>query len=115
MRRYIYYREPTITADGRFVLFSTSFTTISTQAPDFKNALYLLDLVTGEIETLYQEEHDNPWEIWNFASDISDDRKLVVFQYAVDKQVITDPNSCSRQTDPLSCIDVFLFNREKNT
>jgi RNA polymerase sigma factor (sigma-70 family) len=114
-RRYIYYREPTIKADGRFMIFSTSFTTITDQGPDFANDLYLLDQQTGEMVILNQEGIEYPMDIWDFTPSVSGDGSKVVFQDVMGKASSDDPTSCIEHTDSISCTGVYLYDRWKKS
>jgi len=112
-RRYIYYREPTITAGGRFEIFSTSFTTITNQGPDFKKILYFLDQQTGEIVVLNQEGVEYRSDVWNFIPSVSDDGNTIVFQDVIDQASTDNPASCNWLTDSISCTGIYLFDRRK--
>lgn len=114
-RNYIYYREPTISGNGRYLIFSSSFTTITSSGPDFDNSLNSFDLVSNQFEEINPDRFEYPLDIWNFAPSVSTDGRFIVYQDVTARPYQNRPDNCNWQTDKVSCLGVYLYDRESGT
>lgn len=121
-----YSSSPAISADGRFVAFSSSATTLVVGDTNGRRDVFVRDRVTGTTErvsvgnTGVQANGDSFPPYFPGMVAISADGKLVTFSSSATNLVPGDTNTCAVQyaysfLTPGQCPDIFVRDREAGT
>lgn len=97
--------EPDISADGRFVTF-TSYADLEASGGPYRQRVYVVDTQTGQLESISQKADGTPANHSSDQPTISGDGRLVVFRSRADNLVAGDDNRVS---------DIFLKDRKTGT
>jgi len=111
-RKFVYYREPTLSSGGDFLVFSASFTNITKDGPKFENGLFILNLIKNQIEPPIIFQENSVTDIWSFTPTISKNGRYIAYQNFSGELKTDELNSCIKSADFFSCSDIFLYDRE---
>ena len=94
---------PAISADGRFVVFSSDADNLVPNDTNGRRDIFVHDRHTGEVELVSVDSAGHPANSHSYAPDISDDGRFVVFYSHADNLV---PHDSNRVTD------IFVHDRQ---
>lgn len=97
-----------ISADGRYVAFSTRQAGLSRKDEDGRQDVFRHDLRTGRTEQVSIARDGTDITEMAYSPDISSDGSLVAFVSNSPNLTAGDRNTCLRTPDMPSCVDVFV-------
>jgi hypothetical protein len=105
--------SPSISADGRWVSFSSTATNLVTGQDGGNEDVYLKDLQTGAVTRVSNSTSGGQANGDSADSSISGDGRFVTYWSDAGDIVAGDTNTCAKYTP--SCADIFVFDRLTGT
>ena len=107
--------RPSLSADGRFVAFTSNATNIVAGNSNGAAQVYVHDFQTGQTSRISVDSGGQPGNTWSDSPSISVDGRYVAFRSGADNLVPNDTNNfCDTNADGVfndNCPDVFVHDR----
>ncbi len=104
--------EPCISADGSVVAFTSSADTLVDGDTNEAFDVFVVERQTNRVELISVSSDGEPGNSSSASPRLSADGRWVVFISLADNLVAGDEQTCVREDETVSCIDIFVHDRE---